>query len=116
MMNISNNIWQSMSDHAIIENIGSFIKHHRLEQNKTQAQLAYEAGINRSTLTLIESGKVGSLLTLIQLLRALNQLNVLDQFQIKTQLSPIQLARLEEVKRKRAGRNLKNKTTLKSDW
>ena len=115
-MDNSNNIWQSMSDHAIIENIVSFIKHHRLEQNKTQAQLAYEAGINRSTLTLIESGKVGSLLTLIQLLRALNQLNVLYQFQIKTQLSPIQLARLEEVKRKRAVRNLKNKSTLKSDW
>jgi DNA-binding XRE family transcriptional regulator len=116
MMDIQNNIWQSMSDGAIIENIGSFIKHHRLEHNKTQTQLAFEAGINRSTLTLIESGKVGSLLTLIQLLRALHQLNVLDQFQIKTQLSPIQLAKLEVGKRKRAGRNLKNEPTLKSDW
>ena len=48
MMDISDIIWQSMSDGAIIKNIGSFIKHHRLEQNKTQAQLAFEAGITQS--------------------------------------------------------------------
>jgi len=115
MMETSNILWQAMNDGAIVENIGTFIKHCRLEQNKTQSQLAFEAGINRSTVVLFESGKSFGLLTMIRLLRALNQLNVLSQFEIKTQLSPIQLAKLEEDKRKRAGRN-RNIHNLKSDW
>ena len=28
--------WYAMSDHALAAHIGAFVKHHRLEQNKTQ--------------------------------------------------------------------------------
>lgn len=97
--NISMN---SMSDNAIVETISNFIKHHRLEQNKTQSQLATEAGINRSTLVEFEKGKRANMITFIQLLRALNLLHVIKQFEIQQQLSPIQLAELEQSKRKRA--------------
>ena len=97
--NISMN---SMSDNAIVETISNFIKHHRLEQNKTQSQLATEAGINRSTLVEFEKGKRANMITFIQLLRALNLLHVINQFEIQQQLSPIQLAELEQSKRKRA--------------
>jgi len=97
--NISMN---SMSDNAIVETISNFIKHHRLEQNKTQSQLATEAGINRSTLVEFEKGNRANMITFIQLLRALNLLHVINQFEIQQQLSPIQLAELEQSKRKRA--------------
>ncbi len=41
----TNNNWVAMTDSAIISAIGEYIKHLRLEQNKTQAQTAKEAGI-----------------------------------------------------------------------
>jgi transcriptional regulator with XRE-family HTH domain len=116
MMNIPNIKWSAMSDTALVGTMGSFIRHHRLEQNKTQAQLAEEAGINRATLSLFENGESSTLLTFIQLLRALKLLHLLQEFQASKQLSPIQLAKLEKTQRIRASRSGKKKTTPKSDW
>ena len=90
------------SDVALMETLGAFIRHHRLEQNKTQGQLATEAGIARSTLSLFEKGQNTSLLVFISLLRALKLLNLLQGFQVRAQISPLQLARLEQGKRSRA--------------
>ena len=105
-----------MSDNVIVKALGEFIRHHRLEQNKTQAQLAEEAGINRSTLSAFEHGKRSNTITFIQLLRALNLLHVLESFRVQTQPSPILLAKLEQKKRKRAsGTKTKRKKPL-SDW
>ena len=73
----------ALSDNAIVETISAFIKHHRLEQNKTQTQLATEAGINRSTLVEFEKGQRANMITFIQLLRALNLLHILKQFEIQ---------------------------------
>ena len=36
--------WHSMSDKVLAEHIGAFVKFHRLEQNKTQDDLAKAAG------------------------------------------------------------------------
>ena len=105
-----------MSDDAIVANLGGFIKHHRLEQNKTQSQVAEQAGINRLTLIEFERGKRISIITFIQLLRALNLLHMLEQFKINPQLSPIQLAEMEQAKRKRATRTKKTSKKTKSNW
>lgn len=102
MLAHTNMNWVSMTDGAIIEAIGAFIRHHRLEQNKTQAQLAMEAGINRYTINKIEGGGPVTLTVLIQILRVLNLLHVLDAFEVKEQFSPIAYAKLKEKKRKRA--------------
>lgn len=106
----------AMSDSGIVKIIGAFIRHHRLEQNKTQAQLAEEAGINRSTLVEFEKGMRANIITFIQLLRALNLLYVLKQFQVQMQISPIQLAKLEQSKRKRASGTKKATKKNRSDW
>lgn len=92
----------SMSDKSIISLIGEYIKHQRLAQNKTQAKIAENAGVNRWTLSKIENGEPISLLSLIQILRALNALDILSVFEIETQLSPLALAKLEKQKRQRA--------------
>jgi len=114
-MNKTNKNWKSMSDGSILKALGEFIRHHRLEQNKSQSELAEEAGINRTTLVQVEQGKRSNTLTLIQLLRALDQLHVLEPFRIQKQISPLLLAKLEQKKRKRAS---KRKPTRKpaSDW
>ena len=106
------------SDIALMGTLGSFIKHHRLQQNKTQGQLATEAGIVRSTLSLFERGQNTSLLVFIQLLRALKLLDLLHEFQVRQQISPLKLAKLEQTKKKRARPASMDarKTTSKSDW
>ncbi|MBS4041855.1 MAG: helix-turn-helix transcriptional regulator [Flavobacteriales bacterium] len=110
----TNTKWVAMSDTAIVRKIGEFVKHERLNSNKTQAQLAKEAGINRWTISQIENGEAITLLSLIQILRALNVLHLLEIFSIKQEISPIQLAKMEQNKRKRA-RNSDNNNKM-SDW
>jgi transcriptional regulator with XRE-family HTH domain len=107
--------WYAMSDHALAAHIGAFVKHHRLEQNKTQDVLSHEAGISRSTLSLLERGETVTLATLIQVLRVLNQLQVMDTFEVQQRISPLALAKAELEKRKRA-RKPKSQDPDKSDW
>ncbi len=116
-MSKNNNIYEkSLSDSAIMANIGAYIKHHRLEQNKTQQELATAAGINRATLVLFEHGKGGSITMLIQLLRSLNLLHVLNVFEVKQEISPLLLAEIDMAKRMRASRQRKARKKPKSDW
>jgi transcriptional regulator with XRE-family HTH domain len=116
MTEISDNNWIAASDASLMETIGSFIKQQRLQQNKTQEQLAKNAGIARSTLSLFEKGKNTSMLVFIQLLRTLKLLNLLHEFRVKQQVSPIQLAKLERSKRIRARHTDEKKSISKSDW
>jgi transcriptional regulator with XRE-family HTH domain len=102
MTDISYKNWDAMSDRSLSEHIGNFIKHHRMEQNKTQEVAAAAAGISRSTLSLLERGETVTLATLIQVLRVLDQLHVLDVFTVEQTVSPMVLAKMEKYKRKRA--------------
>jgi transcriptional regulator with XRE-family HTH domain len=97
-------IWYAMSDPAILKVLGNFIKQTRLQQNKIQHQVAAAAGINRSTLVQFENGGGGTLLSFIQILRSLEQLQLLQDFEFKQRLSPLQLAKIEQKKRQRASR------------
>ena len=115
MTYISYENWIEMSDKALAEHIANFVKHHRMEQNKTQENVAGEAGISRSTLSLLERGESVTVSTLIRVLRVLDQLQVMDAFRIQKQISPIKLAKMEQEKRKRA-RGKKQKTQPESDW
>lgn len=106
----------SKSDLHYIEIIGEFVKTSRLTQNKTQQQLADEAGINRTTLVQLEKGKSVNLLSLVQVLRALKKLHVFREMEIKPQLSPMQLAEIEQKYRKRARPEKTDKQKPQSDW
>jgi transcriptional regulator with XRE-family HTH domain len=100
-----------MSDVAIVKQIGSYIKHVRLQQNKTQAQLAETAGLNRWTISQIENGESITLMSLIQILRALDSLYVLKAFEFSDQISPLEYAKLKKQQKKRA----RNDTTHLTD-
>jgi len=110
--------WYSMSDAALLNTIGQFIQETRLQQNKTQLQVAIAAGINRTTLSQVEKGNGGTLITLIQILRALEQLPLLKVFEVEKKISPLQLARLELKKRRRARNSdgQDEKPGIKSSW
>jgi transcriptional regulator with XRE-family HTH domain len=116
-MENANKNWYAMSDPAILMAVGKFLRQTRLAQNKTQQEVAAAAGINRSTMVQFEQGGGGTLLSLIQMLRALEQIELFKNFEIKQQFSPLQLAKIDQKKRQRA-RN-KNKASIekpKSGW
>jgi putative transcriptional regulator len=91
-----------MSDKAIIKEIGRRVKRRRLERNLTQQEIADIAGISRPTVSDLERGKPFEILTLIQVMRALDALDELDLFLPDPGISPLQLARLRGHERQRA--------------
>jgi transcriptional regulator with XRE-family HTH domain len=95
----------SLTDKAINEMIGYFVKKERINQNKTQDELAKLAGISRSTLSLLERGENISLSTLIQVLRMLDLLYVLSYFKTEKKISPVDYAKMQQQERERARKN-----------
>ncbi|XLS27970.1 helix-turn-helix domain-containing protein [Flavobacteriaceae bacterium M23B6Z8] len=106
--------WIQMSDVAIVKQIGSYIKHTRLQQHRTQAQLAEIAGLNRWTISQIENGESVTLMSLIQILRALDSLYVLKSFEFSTEISPLEYAKLKKRQKQRV-RNKTSNSTNKED-
>ncbi len=99
-----------MSDSAIMSEIGQRVAQERLNRNMEQAVLARQAGIARRTLQRMESGEVSTLGSLIRVLRVLDKLDGLDNFLSPPGISPLQLAKLKGLERKRAaGRRGKDK-------
>lgn len=102
MSELSYNDWTSMSDAALVKTIGTFVKTHRLSQNRTQDAVAEAAGISRSTLSLLERGEKITLGSLIRVLRILDLLYVMDAFTMSDEISPVEYARLRKKHKKRA--------------
>lgn len=86
---------------AIAEELGERLKQARLNQNRTQAEMAKLAGITRKAVINAEKGKV-PLEIFISLLSALNLTGQLEDFLPRQNISPLQLAQLEGKKRQRA--------------
>ena len=105
--------WVAMSDNALSETVGDFVKYHRLNQNKTQSEVAKEADMSRSTLSLLEKGQKITLNSLIKILRVLDLLYIMDIFRVTEEINPIEYAKLQKNKRKRAAS--KKKTDKQSD-
>lgn len=108
----------SKSDKFYIEQIGNYIRNHRLDQNRTQSELAKSAGISRSTLVQLENGNKVNLISLVQVLRALKKLHVLNEMEYIPQVSPLKLAALEQQQLRQRAREKKTPPTNKpkSDW
>jgi transcriptional regulator with XRE-family HTH domain len=109
--------WHSLSDDALMRQIGLFIRHKRMQRNFTQDELAVASGISRSTLSLLERGETVTVPTLLQVLRVLDQLQVMNFFEIVESISPLALAKLQKHKRQRVSRRI-DKTSDKppTDW
>lgn len=117
MNEITNNDWNSMTNTALMATIGNYIQWHRLNQNKSQDQIAEEAGISRSTLSLLERGENVRMDSFIQVLRTLDLLYIMDSFIIKNEISPIAYAKLKKKQRKQASpRKKKNNNEEDLGW
>jgi transcriptional regulator with XRE-family HTH domain len=104
------------SDNILLNRIGAFVKYQRILQNKTQQETAIAAGISRSTLSLLERGETVTVLTLLQVLRVLNQLQFLETFEIKEEVSPLELLKKNKPPRQRVRKSKSDKNNQGSEW
>lgn len=103
MMQFSyNKNWYAMTDNAIVGVLCKSIKQIRLNKNISQEELSLKSGVNRVTISRMETGKAINLLTLIQLLRALEQLDLIGYLNVEPEISPILLMEQQQKLRKKA--------------
>jgi transcriptional regulator with XRE-family HTH domain len=93
---------RAMSDTAIGVAIGQRLQEVRLRRNMSFAELSTATGVSRQTLHSLLHGGKANLVTVIAVMRALNDLESLAPLMEEIPLSPIQLLKLKGVARKRA--------------
>jgi transcriptional regulator with XRE-family HTH domain len=90
------------NDQLILLEIGNFIKQRRIDLGITQGELAKQAAVSRSTISLIERGENIALGNLIKVLRMLDALYVFNAFKSYDEISPLRLAKIVSEPRQRA--------------
>jgi transcriptional regulator with XRE-family HTH domain len=91
-----------MNDKAVLSLLGTQLKQMRLNKNITQKQMGFIAGLSRSAISSMENDGNGTMLSFVQILRALEKLEILNHFIAEAPISPIQIAKLHGKQRKRA--------------
>ncbi len=91
-----------MTDQATLALLGQRIAQHRLQQNRTQAALALEAGVSKRTIERLENGESVQLTNLVRTLRVLDLLTRLDDLVPEMTPGPLAQLRSNQQRRKRA--------------
>jgi len=94
-------VFDTLTPHAIATELGDRIKIARLNVDLTQKELAKKAGLSLKAVTNSEKG-TSTLESIIAILVALELTEQLNSFIPKQEISPVQLAKLQGKKRKRA--------------
>ena len=72
--------YEEITDLELLQRIGSKLKEIRLEQNIKQKELAEKSGLSMFSISQMETGHNTSVQSIIQVLRALNRMDMLDAF------------------------------------
>ncbi len=105
------------SNDAVLSNLGAQLKQMRLNRNLTQKQLSKRSGLSRSAISDLENGAGGTMRSLVQVLRALDKLDILSHFKTEAPISPIQVAKMRGKIRKRAsGTTTSDNNKNNSEW
>ena len=102
-------MYLAMTDKAIAKEMGRRLKSLRLRKNLSQKEVSTSTGLSVNAVQTAERGE-SKLVTYIKILRVLNSLDSLDSFMPEVTISPLELARMEGKKRKRASGERKNRT------
>lgn len=92
--------FEALSDVAILKELGIHLKKKRIEKNLSQEDVAKQSGVSRRSIVSIENGKGGRLLTLIEILRAIEHLEFLDNIFQDSEINPMDLLRQQRKIRK----------------
>lgn len=72
--------YEEITDVELLQRIGGKLKEIRLEQNIKQKKLAEKAGLSMFSISQMETGHNTSMQSIIQVLRALGRMDMLDAF------------------------------------
>jgi transcriptional regulator with XRE-family HTH domain len=111
------NIENLNSDEAVLGELGKRLARTRLERNVSQATLAVESGVSKSTIERLEAGRDVQLGSFIRVLRSLGLLERLDRLVPTPLPSPIERIKLHGRQRRRAqGRRGRRDPGSGSSW
>ncbi|MBN1187728.1 MAG: helix-turn-helix transcriptional regulator [Bacteroidales bacterium] len=99
--------WYSLTEDQILSEIGKRLKEIRLNLDMSQKKLGELIGKAPDEISRIESGKPITLKSFLRILRALDKLENLDTAIQTPGISPIEMMKMEEKKRKRASKKSK---------
>lgn len=94
----------TLTDEAVLAELGQRLAQQRLLRNWQQHELANEAGLSLRTLSRIEAGEPSQTTNLLRVLRALGLLDNLEALVPPPLPSPMQQLQLQGRQRKRASR------------
>jgi putative transcriptional regulator len=92
-----------LTDSAVLEELGARLSRARIDANLTQARLAEEAGVSKSTLERLEAGHSTDFRMLVRVLRALKLFEGLEGLIREAPQSPMALLKHKGRERRRAG-------------
>jgi putative transcriptional regulator len=108
-------IENSLTDEAVLSELGKRLARTRLSRNISQAELATEAGVAKTTVERLERGGGIQLESVIRILRALGQLDRLDVVISESLPSPIERLDNRGKERQRA-RNSGSGESRRGGW
>ena len=103
------------STNEVLLELGSRIKAARIAMSITQKGMAARTNLSQKTISNLENGRDVSLTTVIEVLRALGQLQGLDVVIPEQGISPSQIAALGK-QRERVSSKAKAESQAHSDW
>lgn len=82
-----------MNDEEILKQIGAKLKELRVERNMKQKELSERSGLSMFSISQIETGHNTSILSLVQILKALDRMDMLESFLKEKEVDPELLAK-----------------------
>ena len=109
-------ITTTLTDAAVLGELGARLRQHRLDANVSQATLAAQIGLGRRTVQRVEEGEDVSLSSLIRILRYHRMLDALDRLLAEPGPNPVALLEQQGTRRRRAGHRAKAPDTAAVPW
>ncbi|MCB2167723.1 MAG: helix-turn-helix domain-containing protein [Deltaproteobacteria bacterium] len=100
---------KTMSDAAILAELGARLARRRIDSQLTQADLAREAGISKRTVERIEAGGSAQMASMIRIFRVLDVIPEMDQFIPPSGPRPMDLIKNKGKQRQRASSSRKDR-------
>jgi transcriptional regulator with XRE-family HTH domain len=94
----------TLTDDALLADLGRRLQRQRLDRNLTQARLAREAGVSTPTVQRLEAGESVQLVSLLRVLRALGLLAQAELLVPAPEVRPMELLLRHGRRRRRASR------------
>ena len=105
-----------LTDSKVLSDVGDRLARYRLDKNLTQAQLAREAGVSKTTVFRLENGESTQLTNFVRVLRALGLLTTLDALVPGPLTSPLTQLKSRSKERRRASPIAKKSSPAANKW